>query len=520
MIMSGLNKSRWSGCRATGQTVARFVLRCFGCRAPSPLRFRVCLAGLGIAWCVFTWSIVQDAFDAPRLDSTSVAEQLPAVGGLAAINASERWPAVQLGAVVLALIGLVGCGLQFRSNAQIGIAKIQAEQANHSKSQFLAQMSHELRTPMTGIIGFTDCLLDSLTETDQIANARAVKRNSEHLLRIVNEILDLAHVESGNLIVEPAPCCPRRVVEQTLQLMQVDADAKSVCLASQSGPGLPSTVTMDAGRVRQILINIVGNAIKFTECGSVELTYRYVKADDGGRMEFDVKDSGSGIRPEDSGRIFQQFTQADGSIQRRFGGNGLGLSISHKLVQLMGGRLTVQSDVDSGSTFSVSLPAPDARWAPTRPVRQGLSEKQTTSKRITGHVLLVDDCADNRNLIKHLLTRRGLRVTLADHGARALRLISESEPETFDLVLMDMQMPVMDGYTAVQRVRALGHQLPIVALTAHAMSGDRRKCLDAGCDDYLAKPIDRRQLFDILSRNLRPVARPRGRTTGARHVLS
>jgi len=504
--MLGLTKSRRTSGRAAGHRVARFALRCFDRSLPSSIRFSVCLAVLGIAWCALTWSTVVDTLDEPRGDGVPGAGQLSAVGALNSINATMRLPAVQLGATLLALIGLVGCGLQFNASARIGMDKIQAEQANHSKSQFLAQMSHELRTPMTGIIGFTDCLLDTLTDADQIATARAVKRNSEHLLRIVNEILDLAHVESGNLIVDRTPCSPRRVVEQTMQLMQVDADAKGVRLVSHAGPGLPSTVTMDPGRVRQILLNIVGNAIKFTECGSVELTYRYVQSDAEGRMEFDVKDSGTGIRPEDSGRIFQQFTQADGSIQRRFGGNGLGLSISHKLVELMGGRLTVQSDVDSGSTFSVSLPAADASWEANRTRRQSFSAEQESSKRIAAHVLLVDDCADNRSLIKHLLTRMGLRVTLADHGARALKLIAESEPVEYDLVLMDMEMPVMDGYTAVQRARALGHRLPIVALTAHAMSGDRRKCLDAGCDDYLTKPIDRQQLCDVLRHNLRQVA--------------
>jgi signal transduction histidine kinase/CheY-like chemotaxis protein len=482
--------------------------------------FSVCLATLGAAWSVLAWATVLDASDQWFAKETPAVGQLSATGPIAAVNDTVRRPVVQLGAAGLALISLVGCGLQFNINARIGMAKTKAERANHSKSQFLAQMSHELRTPMTGIIGFTDCLLDSLTDSQQIASARAVKRNSEHLLRIVNEILDLAHVESGNLIVERTQCSPRRVVEQTVQLMQIEADAKGVRLVSRLEPGVPSTVSMDPGRVRQILLNVVGNAIKFTECGSVELTYRYIRAETGGRMEFAVTDSGAGIRPEDSGRIFQQFIQADGSIQHRFGGNGLGLSISRKLVKLMQGSLTLESDVDRGSTFTVSLPTPDARWTPAATRRHSLRQERESSKRIAAHVLLVDDCSDNRSLIKHLLIRMGLRVTLAEHGARALSLISGSQPVDFDLVLMDMQMPIMDGYTAVQRARELGFRLPIVALTAHAMSGDRRKCLDAGCDDYLTKPIDRQELSNVLRRNLRHLAQRPTQSADGRHVLS
>ena len=378
------------------------------------------------------------------------------------------------------------------------------------KQDFLANMSHEIRTPMTAILGFAELLLENLSDRENLDNAQTIKRNGEHMLRLLNDILDFSKVEAGKLDVERLECSSFTLITDVTSLMRIRADEKGISLRNRFDGPIPETIRTDPTRLRQILINIVGNAIKFTETGSVEIATRLlVDPGDDPKLRFEVIDTGIGIAEDKIETLFLPFTQADSSTTRKFGGTGLGLAISKRLVQLLGGEFSVSSTVGQGSTFSVVIPIgplDNVRLTGGAAVRvdkevAAKASGETDAPLLNRRVLLAEDSSDNQRLIGFILKKAGAEVTLADNGQIASDLVAAatSEDSPFDVILMDMQMPVMDGYTATRQLRNDGYSGPIIALTAHAMATDRQKCLDAGCDEYAPKPIDRQKLIAMVA---------------------
>ncbi len=380
-----------------------------------------------------------------------------------------------------------------------------AEAANRSKGEFLANMSHEIRTPITAILGYADVLSDECDCPTARERAAVIKRNGEHLLGLINDILDLSKIEAGKMEPERVRCSPAELMAEVVALMRVRAEEKQLELRVDTMASLPESVLTDPLRLRQILVNLVGNAVKFTDRGEVRLTARLTRGADSARLVFTVRDTGIGMSAEQIAALFQPFSQADTSAARRFGGTGLGLAISRRLAEALGGSIEVQSTPGEGSTFTVTIDPGPLDDVP--PVRQATDSERETSPTdaptddadaaLPVRVLLAEDGADNRRLIMLLLQKAGANVTAVEDGQAAVELAMAARhaKEPFDLILMDMQMPVMDGYTATRLLRELDYREPIVALTAHAMADDRRKCLDAGCDDYLSKPINRQRLL-------------------------
>ncbi|MBL4885566.1 MAG: response regulator, partial [Planctomycetaceae bacterium] len=377
-----------------------------------------------------------------------------------------------------------------------------AEVANQSKSEFLANMSHEIRTPMTAILGFADILLDNVKEPEDIEAARTIKENGDYLLNLINDVLDLSKIEVGKFELEQLECSPHRIIADVASLMRVRAKAKGLPLNVQFEGPIPKTIQSDPTRLRQILINVVGNAIKFTETGSVEIVTRLLNnTDEEPALQFDVTDTGIGIADDKISKIFKSFTQADGSTTRKFGGTGLGLSISKRLVELLGGKLSVSSAVGQGSTFSVTVSTGSLDNVQLIHVAGESVSESEDAPLSNCRILLAEDCPDNQRLIGFVLKKAGAEVTLADNGQIGLEFATtaKSENRPSDVILMDMQMPVLDGYSATRRLRDEGYTLPIIALTAHAMSSDCQKSIDAGCDDYTTKPIDRKKLINLVA---------------------
>ena len=393
-----------------------------------------------------------------------------------------------------------------------------AEAATRAKSEFLAGMSHEIRTPMTAILGFTDVLSSMVSSPEGLDAIKTIQRNGEYLLSIINDILDLSKIEAGKLQVERSPCSPFQVVAEVASLMRIRAEAKNLKLHAEYSGLIPEVIHSDSTRLRQVLINLIGNAIKFTEIGVVRLVTSLVQ-DEGSepRLRFDVIDTGIGMTEEQVAKLFEPFNQADASTTRRFGGTGLGLTISKRLAEKLGGHITVLSTPGKGSTFSVTVETGSLDGVRfLEPVAESAVPAKPTPSAAAGaallpdcRVLLAEDGPDNQRLIAFFLKKAGARVTLAGNGqiAYAEALAARVRGKPFDLILMDMQMPVTDGYDATRRLRAAGYTGTIIALTAHAMADDRQKCIDAGCDDYATKPIDREKFFAILAR-WRPLGKP------------
>ncbi|PHS00773.1 MAG: hybrid sensor histidine kinase/response regulator [Blastopirellula sp.] len=385
-----------------------------------------------------------------------------------------------------------------------------AQAASIAKGHFLANMSHELRTPMTAILGFSDILLRSLEKPENIDFATTVKVNGEYLLNLINDILDLSKIESGKLDVEQIAYSPHQIITDVVSLMSVRAKAKGLPLVVQFDGPVPEFIYTDPTRLSQILINIVGNAIKFTKTGLIKIVTRLLNETCGDpKLQFDVIDTGIGIPADKCEEVFNPFTQADSTTTRKFGGTGLGLSISKRLVELLGGEFSVSSTVGEGSTFSITVstgPLDDVRLI--RDTSEACAE--TTDGKVVDvrdiplcnrRILLTEDGPDNQRLIGFVLKKAGAKVTLADNGLIGWELATAAKAEgrPFDVILMDMQMPILDGYSATRRLRNDGYSSPIIALTAHAMSGDRQKCLDAGCDNFATKPIDREKLIELVA---------------------
>ncbi len=371
-----------------------------------------------------------------------------------------------------------------------------AEKASASKSAFLANMSHEIRTPMTAILGYADLLTQlDLDPADRFVHAETIKRNGEHLLAIINDILDLSRIESGKMNIESMPVDLSQFIAHTAELMGGPAKRKDLAFSVEVEDDLPAGVKTDPTRLRQVLLNLVGNAVKFTEQGGV--TLRIARQGDYG-LRFAVTDTGIGIKPEKIDTLFDTFTQADESHSRRFGGSGLGLAISQRLAFMLGGRIEVDSTVNEGSTFAVVFDEIETVTVESKPpCHQDEPDADRGAALVGRRVLLAEDSPDSQRLIAFHLKRAGAEVVAVDNGKAAVDAAEQAvkDGHPFDVILMDVQMPKLDGNAATWRLRRTGYNRPILTLSAHAMAGDRDKALTNGSDGYLTKPIDAEALI-------------------------
>lgn len=380
----------------------------------------------------------------------------------------------------------------------------EAIRVEQSKSQFLADMSHEIRVPMNAIIGFSQVLADEDITDQQKEFVRIIRDSGESLLHLIDDILDFSKIEAGKIYIEIADCSLKKVLKRVESMMRFHVEEKGLEFKIVKSDGLPARIRTDSIRLRQCLINLVGNAVKFTKKGHVYLNVSLEQDDDKSFVRFDVEDTGAGIPAERQKAIFESFIQADRSIGRTFGGAGLGLTITKRLSELLGGTLELASEVGKGSVFTLRIPTGiDTHQLST--CRQDdtdggyADEQQPRELRFSGRILVVEDIPTNRKLLTLLLEKMGFEVSIAEDGQRA---VDKAHAESFDLILMDMQIPHINGYEATRLLRQQGTTTPIVAVTAHAMKGDDERCIEAGCDGYLSKPIDRDKLIAVIRKCL------------------
>ena len=395
---------------------------------------------------------------------------------------------------------------------QTQLDKRTMEAATRAKSEFLANMSHEFRTPLNSILGFAELLQKHWCEVDDEARQEylnTIHHSGKHLLTLANDILDLSKIESGNTVVQRSSCAPQRIISEVVSILRVRTQEKGVDFQFQWDNDIPVFINTDPARLKQILINLAGNAVKFTEKGSVRIVASALETVDELKLQIRVVDTGIGIAPDKLETIFDSFTQADSSVTRKYGGTGLGLAISRKLARSLGGDITVKSVPGQGSEFCLTLDtgiathvASQAEGSLSAFSGELADEDQQQQQPMTippANILLVDDNESNRKLFQLLLKRAGAQVITAENGQEALDLVGQ---HAFDLVLMDIQMPVMDGYTATRQLRDQGVTIPIIALTAHAMKGNAEKCLETGYSGYLSKPVQTHELLQTVAGTL------------------
>ena len=413
-----------------------------------------------------------------------------------AFTASSLWQTVaQTSLLVAFLVGLVERARgSIRVAQRLREARAAADAASEAKSAFLATMSHEIRTPLNGVIGLSGVLLESPLDADQREVATTIRDSGESLLTIINDILDFSKIEAGRMTIEAHPFDLRRCIDAALDLMRPRAIEKGLELRCTIAADVPSTVRGDPTRLRQVLLNLLANAVKFTERGSIALT---VARGDGDRLDFAVRDSGIGLSPEGIGRLFRHYGQAEASTARHYGGTGLGLVISRTLAELMGGTMSVESaGRDQGSTFRFSIVAPSAVAPGAGHASAVPAPDAGLAERHPLRILLAEDNAVNRKLALRLLQQMGYEADVVVDGLEAVAAVERAR---YDVVLMDVQMPGIDGLEASRRIVAGGLDRPrIVAMTANAMQGDREACLAAGMDDYVTKPIRVDALVEAL----------------------
>ncbi len=408
---------------------------------------------------------------------------------------------------------------QLRENTKVLAAKLReveglhqaAEAANHAKTRFLANISHEIRTPLGAVLGYAELLMiEDQADGERRTNVDAIKRNGRQLLALIDDVLDLAKIEAGRVEVERTNVALSDVLADLHSVHAHKAAEKGIALTVTASGPLPRTVATDPLRFKQILNNLVGNALKFTERGQVSLAVTCEGLPAAPRVCIAVRDTGRGLAPSESGRLFQPFMQADASTTRIYGGTGLGLVISKQLARLLGGDVILsESTPGAGSTFTLTVDAgPEAAGNLVdgaellRSARFPPAGADAAMPRIDGtRVLLVDDALDNRHLISRILKVAGATVETASDGVEAVELALQGR---FDIVLMDIQMPRKDGYSATMDLRASGFRTPIIALTAHALRDELERCLAAGCNEYLSKPVDYRQLLTTIARHVLP----------------
>ena len=427
-------------------------------------------------------------------------------------------------AMIVGLAGLSGVLLlqartQRKASLALVTARNDADAASRSKTEFLANMSHEIRTPMTAIIGFVDLLADHGDGQENAPSrdeaVETIRRNARHLLSLINDVLDLSKIEAGHMRMDRQRVRTLDLVQDALRLMDDRARQKGIALRLVMDGDVPESISTDPTRLRQVLINLLGNAVKFTDQGAVTLTLRRLD-DRQDKLAFEVADTGIGMTPEQLSRLYQPFVQADSSTTRRYGGTGLGLAITRRCIDIMGGAISARSAPGSGTTFEFTIDTGDLTGIPAARLRSNETKEGSSVLRLPSavrqplsgiRVLLAEDGIDNQRLIRFHLERAGANVEIVDNGAKAVERVQDSSRmNRHDVILMDMQMPVMDGYEAVRRLTTAGERTPIIALTAHAMAGDREKCLESGCHDYLCKPVDVRALISAIRHAIAPGA--------------
>ncbi len=369
---------------------------------------------------------------------------------------------------------------------------LKLQKADKTKNDFMATMSHELRTPLASILGYSEILMDEITDQGQLKNLMTIRAAGENQLALVNDILDMNKIESGKIYIHENPYSFTRLLHELHDMLSISAQEAGLLLIIEQKNCEKFQLLGDSQRIKQILVNLIGNAIKFTERGTVSLSTEVV----GNFLQFSVTDTGIGINPDNMKRLFEPFEQEDGSISRRFGGTGLGLFISHNLADMLGGKISATSEVGKGSTFTLSIPYKTTDQE-DEPVRFNNSRRQMVSvELLTGHVLVAEDTPAVQLLIRRILEKYGIRVTIVGNGLEA---VEKTESDRFDLILMDMQMPVMDGVEACRQIKSRGLSPPIIAVTANVYQKHRDAFKSAGCDGFIQKPINQQELKKILT---------------------